>query len=94
MKKDTQDPLNSCEIDSYLFGENLSETLKAAKAINKSGAEMKTTPQQKSTAFQLRPGPPRSFNTKAPAPAGEAARKRGGGCKPLLHQPCATICHR
>lgn len=41
IKKDIKGQLYETKIDSHLFGEKLPETLKAAKAINKSGAELK-----------------------------------------------------
>ncbi|KAL4714779.1 hypothetical protein ACJJTC_002638 [Scirpophaga incertulas] len=42
IKKEVREHLFDTEIDTYLFGEKLPETLKAAKAINKSGTELRS----------------------------------------------------
>ncbi|KAL4718858.1 hypothetical protein ACJJTC_013081 [Scirpophaga incertulas] len=42
IKKKVREHLFDTEIDTYLFGEKLPETLKAAKAINKSGTELRS----------------------------------------------------
>lgn len=42
LKKDMNEQLRSTKPDSLLFGQNLTETIKTAKAINKSGADLKT----------------------------------------------------
>lgn len=41
IKKDIKEQLYHTQINEYLFGDKLAETLKAAKAINRSGAELK-----------------------------------------------------
>lgn len=41
VKKDMKESLLNAKVDNFLFGQNLPETLKSAKAINKSGAELK-----------------------------------------------------
>ncbi|CAH2108886.1 unnamed protein product [Euphydryas editha] len=46
LKKDLKDQLQATKIDKLLFSENLAETLKAAKAISKSGADQKETPSK------------------------------------------------
>ncbi|KAH9641144.1 hypothetical protein HF086_013001 [Spodoptera exigua] len=58
IKKDMKESLLSAKTDTFLFGDKLPDTLKAAKAINKSGAELKiaTTPK---------PGPSKKFTTSA-----------------------------
>ncbi|CAH0678097.1 unnamed protein product [Spodoptera exigua] len=43
IKKDMKESLLSAKTDTFLFGDKLPDTLKAAKAINKSGAELKIT---------------------------------------------------
>lgn len=43
IKKELKDQLYDTEIDKFLFGEKLADTLKAAKAINKSATDMKAT---------------------------------------------------
>ncbi|KAL4720573.1 hypothetical protein ACJJTC_012328 [Scirpophaga incertulas] len=42
IKKEVREHLFDTEIDTYLFGEKLPETVKAAKAINKSGTELRS----------------------------------------------------
>nr|XP_021199884.2 uncharacterized protein LOC110383415 [Helicoverpa armigera] len=42
IKKEIKDHLYEAKIDSHLFGSQLGDLLKTAKAINKTGAEMKT----------------------------------------------------
>uniref|UniRef100_A0A2A4J6C6 Uncharacterized protein n=1 Tax=Heliothis virescens TaxID=7102 RepID=A0A2A4J6C6_HELVI len=69
LKKELKDQMQLTKIDSLLFGQELADTLKTAKAINKSGAELKSAPQQKPTAARPKPPPPtRNLNWKAPAP--------------------------
>jgi hypothetical protein len=81
IKKDIKDQLYTTEVDSFLFGEKLADTLKAAKAINKSGAEMKNFPQAK-TATTSQPGlrQPWSLNVRPPLPP---ARQAGVGRRPV-----------
>lgn len=43
LNKETREIVKNTKMDQYLFGTNLSEHLKSAKAISKSGLEMKTT---------------------------------------------------
>ncbi|KAF9404917.1 hypothetical protein HW555_014099, partial [Spodoptera exigua] len=78
IKKEIKDHLYTTPIDSHLFGSQLGDVLKAAKAIHKTGTEMKTGAPI--------PGPPRRFtnqpqnlNTRRPVPShgrqtGAAAR--------------------
>lgn len=87
IKKEIKDHLYSAEIDNFLFGEKLADTLRTAKAICKSGAEMKTTAQAKSTVLpqnsqfrnlNFKPPLPLSRQTGAirrPAPAVQQPRK-------------------
>lgn len=49
LKKEMQGPLLSTKIDKSLFGEQLSESLKTAKAVHKSGTELKVQANNKST---------------------------------------------
>lgn len=41
LKKEMKDQLSSTRIDKFLFGKDLADTIKSAKAINKQGAELK-----------------------------------------------------
>lgn len=44
MKKEIKDQLQATKIDKFLFSAELAETLKAAKAITKTGHDMKPMP--------------------------------------------------
>ncbi|KAL4721605.1 hypothetical protein ACJJTC_011658 [Scirpophaga incertulas] len=74
IKKEVKDQIYLTEIDNYLFGEKLSETLKTAKAINKSSADIKTV-QSKSSNL---PQPKRNLNLRPPFPP---ERQMGTGNK-------------
>lgn len=47
VKRDMKESLQNTKIDTFLFGSNLTETLKIAKTINKQGAELKPPPAPK-----------------------------------------------
>ncbi|KAL4716249.1 hypothetical protein ACJJTC_004743 [Scirpophaga incertulas] len=65
LKKDMKDHLTTTKVDSFLFGENLAETLKSAKAVNKSGIELKADINKSNK--KLKPIPfPKHLNRKAP----------------------------
>lgn len=65
LKKDLKDQVQLTKIDSLLFGQELAETLRTAKAINKSGAELKSGPQPKTFSNKPKPPPPnRNLNWK------------------------------
>ncbi|KAI8437899.1 hypothetical protein MSG28_010581 [Choristoneura fumiferana] len=74
LKKDMKDQLQSTKVDKYLFGQDLADTLKSAKAICKTGAELKTAPVKP----PVKKPPPKTaanrsylspnLNWKAPAP--------------------------
>ncbi|KAI5642501.1 hypothetical protein NE865_05528 [Phthorimaea operculella] len=55
VKKEMRESLQNTNIDSSLFGNNLTETLKTAKAINKSGAELKVTTASKAANVKKHP---------------------------------------
>lgn len=64
LKKEMKEQLQNTKVDSFLFGENLSETLKAARAINKSGAELKGNPSRQNFAPKKpTPGPSKNWKT-------------------------------
>ncbi|KAL0893424.1 hypothetical protein ABMA27_015009 [Loxostege sticticalis] len=87
IKKDIKDHLYATEIDNFLFGEKLAETLKSAKAISKSAAEMKTISQQKTANFsQAKFNQPRPLNGKPPLPLTRQPGA-GRGSAPATHQP-------
>ncbi|XP_049878842.1 uncharacterized protein LOC126375798 [Pectinophora gossypiella] len=73
LKKDINDQLIHSKIDKFLFGENLAETLRAAKAVTKSGAELKVVTNNSTKTSnkptQPQPSTSRNLNWKAPPPA-------------------------
>ncbi|XP_057332089.1 uncharacterized protein LOC130671954 [Microplitis mediator] len=70
VKKEFKDQLLTTKIDKHLFGENLADTLKTAKAVSKSAAEMKddTSPSIKTQKKTEKPLASRDLNSKAPVP--------------------------
>lgn len=93
LNKEMKEPLLSTKIDQSLFGEKLTDSLKAAKAITKSGSELKTQskPQAKNWRIPLagrrppargRRGGPAAPMTSAqppapPSPPAEPRNTRG-----------------
>ncbi|KAL0811415.1 hypothetical protein ABMA28_009818 [Loxostege sticticalis] len=69
IKKELKDHLyHNTKIDKTLFGENLAETLRSAKAVSKSGSDLKTKTQPKpkpSTSYSTTS----NLNWRSPAPA-------------------------
>jgi hypothetical protein len=69
LKKDLKEHLFNTKIDKYLFGENLSETLKTAKAVSKSGTDLKVSTASTSKKFTPTPkNQNKNLNWKTPAP--------------------------
>ncbi|XP_047038594.1 bromodomain-containing protein 4-like [Helicoverpa zea] len=78
LKKDLREQLRNSKIDEFLFGQNLSETLKAAKAVSKTSSDLKADTAKKPRPSKnlnrksgpgnrrAAPGPPRQ---QPPAPA-------------------------
>lgn len=66
LKKDINDHLMQTKIDKYLFGETLAETLKTAKAVTKSGADIKVAYDKNRKTIQPQPSTSRGLNWKAP----------------------------
>uniref|UniRef100_A0A2A4JWA3 Uncharacterized protein n=1 Tax=Heliothis virescens TaxID=7102 RepID=A0A2A4JWA3_HELVI len=71
LKKEMRDQLQKTKIDSTLFGSDLVETIKTAKNISKSGAELKSAPAPKPAAAKFTKPvpasiPQRNLNWKAP----------------------------
>ncbi|KAI5651770.1 hypothetical protein NE865_00107 [Phthorimaea operculella] len=71
VKSDMQEHLKNTKIDTSLFGEQLSETLKSAKAVNKSGAELKID-SSKNNPKKAKPPVPQNLNRKAAPPRRQA----------------------
>lgn len=69
VKKEMKEHLTNTKIDKYLFGENFSEALKNAKAVNKSVSDLKVQPKntKKNAPYATKTQPPK--NWKHPAPA-------------------------
>uniref|UniRef100_A0A2A4J6X1 Uncharacterized protein n=1 Tax=Heliothis virescens TaxID=7102 RepID=A0A2A4J6X1_HELVI len=67
LKKDVNEHLAHTKIDKYLFGETLAETLRAAKAVTKSGADIKVSYDKNRNTTQPQPSTSRGLNWKAPA---------------------------
>lgn len=87
LKKDMKDALGSTKIDEYLFGDNLSETIKSAKAVTKSGTELKPDTVNKSHQKRSNiPMPQRHLNRRAPAPA----QRRPLAAVPRSREPAAA----
>lgn len=77
LKKDLKDQIQGTKVDSFLFGHNFADNLKTAKAISKSGAELKpTAPKAIPPKKGGMSGPPKKnfpstsqhLNWKAPPP--------------------------
>lgn len=87
IKSGMNEHLKNTKIDSYLFGEDLPETLKSAKAVNKSGAELKPEPVKPAGQRRFNPSgqKPLPLNRRAPAQA-----QRMPGPAPLPHQVAAA----
>lgn len=90
VKKEFKDQLLTTKIDKFLFRENLAETLKTAKAVSKSAADLKedthssTKIQKKST----KPLAPRDLNSKAPVSTRrQSGPMRSQGPASRRHQP-------
>lgn len=69
LKREMKEHLTNTKIDSFLFGENLAETIKSAKAVNKSGVELKADIANKNQPKQSNMPHPRPLNRKPPASA-------------------------
>lgn len=67
IKKEVKDHLIGTKIDSFLFGEKLADTLKAAKTINKSGFEIKISAST-SRPHMKHNMATRSLNSRGPSP--------------------------
>lgn len=86
LKRDMKDALGGTKIGEFLFGDNLSETIKSAKAVTKSGTELKPDTVNKGHRPN-NPMPQRRLNRRAPAPA---PPRRPLAATPRSHAPAAT----
>lgn len=88
VKNELKDHLQNTKIDKTLFGEDLAETLKSAKAVSKSGSELKPK-------YQPKPKPSTSnstttnLNWKGPAPARrqQGPQRNQGNARPPPSAP-------
>ncbi|KAH9627646.1 hypothetical protein HF086_009796 [Spodoptera exigua] len=69
LKNYIKNHLKSTRIDTFLFGENLSDILKTAKAVNKTGTELKVSSSSKSVPKKQKPAPAKAGNYRAPPQA-------------------------
>lgn len=79
IKKDMKDQLQTTKIDRFLFGKDLGETLKTAKAISKSGADLKFNSSAKpsqATGKKTNSLPAKNLNWKAPPPGRRPPRNQ------------------
>ncbi|KAL0892439.1 hypothetical protein ABMA27_015551 [Loxostege sticticalis] len=65
LKKDLKDQIQNTNIDKFLFSQDLADTLKAAKAISKSGADLKMT-VAKTAPKKTNTPPQKNYNWRAP----------------------------
>jgi hypothetical protein len=91
LKKDMKEQLQMTKIDNMLFGKNLAETLKTAKAISKSGADLKFNPIVKSQVKKTKPSSSMNLNWKAPLPKGRPPAAPG---TQRTQQPASQKNHR
>ncbi|XP_063538468.1 uncharacterized protein LOC134747760 [Cydia strobilella] len=106
MKKEMKDQLQNTKIDKFLFSENLADTLKSAKAITKSGADLKIPapkPQAKkpniphtNKNFNWKPGPARRQPgpSRAKEPAPSTRHRPMHTSRPSQHQRYYRTSHR
>ncbi|XP_052751808.1 uncharacterized protein LOC113522105 [Galleria mellonella] len=87
IKKDLREHLTNTKIDKYLFGENLSETLKTAKLVTKSGTDLKIKSQPRPKPQN----PTGNLNYRAPVPVRRQQqgpqRSRGPASRMTTSQP-------
>uniref|UniRef100_A0A2A4JKW9 Uncharacterized protein n=1 Tax=Heliothis virescens TaxID=7102 RepID=A0A2A4JKW9_HELVI len=98
LKSDMKEHLKNTHVDTFLFGENLPDTLRSARAVNKSGIELKADSNNKpairkgtATRPLNRKAPPQSrrppVGTGPPAPRNrEPAASRAPYPPPPTHQ--------
>lgn len=85
VKKEMKEQLSTTKIDTFLFGNNFTETIKTAKAVSKSSSDLKPDSNQK-------PKPATSVNTSSKYlnwRARTSARRQPMG-QPPRHQPPAS----
>lgn len=95
LKKEMKDQIQSTKVDELLFGKDLSETLKAAKTVNKSGAELKpqTTPRPTGSGPRPSTSTSQAKNWRAPVPQQQYRqpyRQQHPAGPPRFTRPAAT----
>lgn len=66
IKKDVKEHLNDTQIDKYLFGDKLADTLRTAKSITKSGSEIRASTSGSRPVQKNKPSN-RPLNSRGPA---------------------------
>lgn len=75
LKKELKDQLDTTKIDKFLFGNDLADTLKTAKAVSKSSSEMKPeSTKPKASTSSNKTYNHRPLNGKARIPARRQVR--------------------
>lgn len=72
VKREMKEHLTNTKIDKSLFGDNLSEALRTAKAVSKSGTDLKFNQRnfkKPTMPTNSKPQPRKNLNWKTPAPA-------------------------
>ncbi|KAI5636364.1 hypothetical protein NE865_10948 [Phthorimaea operculella] len=85
INKNLKDSLLETEPNEFLFGDNLTDKYKTAKAVQKSGKELKTFSDEKKQKKKPEPEKKKSLNWRGP-PQTTQIRKGGGGAAYQLQQ--------
>ncbi|KAI5642503.1 hypothetical protein NE865_05530 [Phthorimaea operculella] len=85
INKNLKDSLLETEPNEFLFGDNLTDKIKTAKAVQKSGKELKTFSDEKKQKKKPEPEKKKSLNWRGP-PQTTQIRKGGGGAAYQLQQ--------
>ncbi|KAI5633830.1 hypothetical protein NE865_13466 [Phthorimaea operculella] len=85
INKNLKDSLLETEPNEFLFGDNLTDKIKTAKAVQKSGKELKTFSDEKKQKKKPEPEKKKSLNWRGP-PQTTKIRKGGGGAAYQLQQ--------
>ncbi|CAH2223967.1 jg20373 [Pararge aegeria aegeria] len=83
VKRELKDQLSATKIDKFLFGSNLPETIKTAKAVSKSSSDLKPEIPKKPKASTSANTSGKNLNWKARA----ATRRQPTGPPPRHHPP-------
>jgi hypothetical protein len=90
LRKEMKEQLQSTKLSNFLFGDNLVDTIRTAKAINKSGAELKALPPPKAVPNKkFIPGPSKNWKAQLTAkkPPAPAQKKKDPAAAPPKNRP-------